>query len=436
MFRKVSTRPLGADLICYRTECRLRTFLTEERYRVHMSVHARLDVIREQKIASHRAAKKVRDAREAEFMDRVGGSRTRLVEVNQAYGYELELDGVDHNSRAMMEEMSMITGGSEINYDGESLSAFSPLTGGDHQTGSSSSSIIDSFVGSPSPSPSFVETVDTASSHSEERYQRGVGYARMKTKSRRSSVRSPDSSSSIIIIDSDSITTASGASITTSSMAENNRRLAKQLQHARYQLVDLSRDVLAHNAQTTRDMRQWNEMHHLGSLHSLFNLPMYSLELVSKHGEVDVARQLPLDKPLVRFGTHSTCECVISLRGATLRDKKVAKVHCLFYCPMVGNSSTGSVSVIDSLRRDDGAVSMLSAGPVTLVDNSSVYGTYTVSAIGTRKVPTKMTAGVELSPGMLVCIGVCRDGPASITASQANQACVVYRVRCIDQEIL
>lgn len=423
MFRKVITRPRGVDLICYRTECRLRTFLTEERYRVHMSIHAKFDLICEQKIASNRAAKKVRDAREAEFMERVGSSRTRLVEVNHTYSYKLKLDGVaeDNCNRAMMpEEMSMITD-SEFNYDGESLSAFSPLTG-DHRTGS----IDNSFVDSPSPSPSFIEaadTVDTAS-HSEKN-QRGVGYAR--TKSRRSSVRSPDS------INSDSSTHTSAASITTSSMAENNRWLVKQLQQARYQLVDLSRDVLAQNAQTTRDMRQWSEMHHVGSLHSLFNLPMYSLEMVSKQGEVDVARQVPLDKPLVRFGTHSTCECVISLSGVTKRDKKVSKVHCLFYCPMVGNSSS---SMADSLRRDGDAAKMLSAGLVTLVDNSSVYGTYTVSAGGTRKVPTKMTAGVELTPGMLVCIGVCKDGPAIISASQANQACVVYRVRCIDQEIL
>lgn len=420
VFRKVITRPRGVDLICYRTECRLRTFLTEERYRVHMSIHARLDLICEQKIASNRAAKKVRDAREAEFMARVGGSRTRLVEVNQSYSYELKLDGVaeENRNRVMMsEEMSMITD-SEFNYDGESLSAFSPLTG-DHRTVSIDASFVDSP--SPSPSPNFIDATDTAdtASHSE-RNQRGVGYAR--TKSRRSSVRSPNS------ISSDSSAHTSAASITTSSMAENNQRLVKQLQQARYQLVDLSRDVLSQNAQTTRDMRQWSEMQHLGSLHSLFNLPMYSLEMVSKHGEVDVARQIPLDKPLVRFGTHSTCECVISLSGITKRDKKVSKVHCLFYCPMVGNT--------DSLRRDGDAASMLSAGLVTLVDNSSVYGTYTVSAGGTRKVPTKMTAGVELTPGMLVCIGVCKDGPASISASQANQACVVYRVRCIDQEIL
>ena len=37
---------------------------------------------------------------------------------------------------------------------------------------------------------------------------------------------------------------------------------------------------------------------------------------------------------------------------------------------------------------------------------------------------------------MLVCIGVYRDGPNIISATQANQACIVYRIRCIEQEII
>ena len=80
------------------------------------------------------------------------------------------------------------------------------------------------------------------------------------------------------------------------------------------------------------------------------------------------------------------------------------------------------------------SVSQGSTDALTLVDNNSAWGTYVVSSEGTRKAPAKVTAGIVLSSGLLVCIGVCKDGPPEISATEANQACVVYRVRCMEQE--
>ena len=165
-------------------------------------------------------------------------------------------------------------------------------------------------------------------------------------------------------------------------------------------------------------------MTHIYTLHSLVNDCLYSLELVSKHGDVEVAMRVPLDRPVVRIGTQSSCECVVATKGAAKRDGKVATVHCMLYCPTHRDQHRTKRNT--TTTTDD----------LTIVDNNTIWGTYIVSSTGTHKAPVKVTAGRPLTSGLLICIGVVRDGPGEISAIQANQACVVYRVRCMEQEIL
>lgn len=176
-------------------------------------------------------------------------------------------------------------------------------------------------------------------------------------------------------------------------------------------LLPTARDY--HNNTVSPSVLPWVAMPHLHSLNGMQNSPLYMLEMVSKQGEVQVASRVRLDQPIVRIGTHGSCECVVRTTGAAQRETKISKIHCMLYCDMAA-------------RQGDGTV--------TLVDNSSLWGTYIVSAQGTRKVHTKIMAGHVLTPGLLICIGVCRDGPESLSATEANTACVVYRVRCAELE--
>ena len=54
--------------------------------------------------------------------------------------------------------------------------------------------------------------------------------------------------------------------------------------------------------------------------------------------------------------------------------------------------------------------------------------------LGTRKVPPKISAGIQLTAGSLLCLGVRKDGPQKLSATDANGACAVFRVRCLDDE--
>eukprot|EP00388_Colpodella_angusta_P027813 GDKK01010560.1.p1 GENE.GDKK01010560.1~~GDKK01010560.1.p1 ORF type:complete len:278 (-),score=14.82 GDKK01010560.1:358-1191(-) len=85
--------------------------------------------------------------------------------------------------------------------------------------------------------------------------------------------------------------------------------------------------------QSAQSVQKWASMTHIYALHSMLNDALYSLELVSKQGDISVAQRVPLDRPLIRIGTHSSCECVVTTSGAAKRDSRVAKIHCLFYCP-------------------------------------------------------------------------------------------------------
>jgi hypothetical protein len=162
--------------------------------------------------------------------------------------------------------------------------------------------------------------------------------------------------------------------------------------------------------------QEWIKMPHIHSIYSHNYNHLYSLELVSKQGDVSVQYRFPLDKPIVRLGTHSSCECVIECFGEAKKLGKIGTVHCLLYCPM-------------------GKYENEKNGNVILVDNSSVWGTYIVSDGVTVKVPKKMSAGVILTPGLLICLGVNKEGSSTLSATEANEACIVFRVRCLEREL-
>ncbi len=48
--------------------------------------------------------------------------------------------------------------------------------------------------------------------------------------------------------------------------------------------------------------------------------------------------------------------------------------------------------------------------------------------------PPKLSAGLPLRAGSLICLAVQKDGPSVLSATDANGACAVYRVRCLDKE--
>ena len=71
---------------------------------------------------------------------------------------------------------------------------------------------------------------------------------------------------------------------------------------------------------------------------------------------------------------------------------------------------------------------------ITVLDNTSLWGTYVVNKSGGKKVPSKLTLGMRVEPGDLLCIGVVREGPPELDAKDAGRAACVYRVRCFDIE--
>lgn len=152
---------------------------------------------------------------------------------------------------------------------------------------------------------------------------------------------------------------------------------------------------------------------HLPVLNAQLNSTIYHLEVVSMSGDVTAAEKVPLCTSVVRIGSLSALECTLVVTGEVQRQRRIAKVHCMIYCPQDGDADVG----------------------ITVVDNHTRYGTYVVSVReGARKVTTIATDGMPLVPGDLLCVGVRRNGADVLTATEACGASVVYRVRCADRE--
>ncbi len=155
----------------------------------------------------------------------------------------------------------------------------------------------------------------------------------------------------------------------------------------------------------------WLRHTHFKQISADLHMPLHHLELLSKHGDMDCPPRIALDKPVVRFGSLEGIEAVLKTHGECRKYAMVSKIHCLVNVPMA--------------RCD---------GPVTVVDNSSLWGTYLVTAKGAHKVPNKISAGRPMQSGDLLCIGVRPRGPQELSPDIAGQACCVYRVRCLAVE--
>ena len=139
---------------------------------------------------------------------------------------------------------------------------------------------------------------------------------------------------------------------------------------------------------------------------------MYHLELLSKHGDVDVPSKVTLDKPTIRIGSLPYCEVHAKCKGVVKRDRMISQIHTVITVP---------VSLAEDFK-------------ISVLDNTSLWGTYVVNKTGGRKVPSKLTLGMHIEPGDLLCIGVVREGPPELDAKDAGRAACVYRVRCFDIE--
>jgi hypothetical protein len=129
------------------------------------------------------------------------------------------------------------------------------------------------------------------------------------------------------------------------------------------------------------------------------NRPIFHLELVSKHGNVEAPFSFPLKDPLVRVGTMIGCELFVSLSGKAKSESRLSKIHCIIQC-------------FDN----------------TILDNSSKFGTYVVDETGVSKVSSVISHPHSLRVGNLLCFGVKEDGPSAISATEAGESALVYRI--------
>jgi len=154
----------------------------------------------------------------------------------------------------------------------------------------------------------------------------------------------------------------------------------------------------------------WNAQPHLRIINQEKNALLYTLQLISKRGDVEAPATVALNIPNFQFGTLPTSQCTFIATGQTKRDGCLAKTHCVIIVPGTADYDE----------------------PIRVHDNHSLYGTYIVSGAsdGAIKATTSPTDGNVLEVGDLLCIGVKKYGAAVLSASEASGACIVYRVKC------
>jgi hypothetical protein len=153
-------------------------------------------------------------------------------------------------------------------------------------------------------------------------------------------------------------------------------------------------------------------------LYEQLNCESYYLELVSKHSNVVAETKISLNSQVTRIGVHDTCEGFVQTAGEIGRKGMISKIHCLLY----HSSYDVDVDPGKEFKRDH-------SSSLIIVDNNSKYGTYVVEEAGAFKVPSKVSKGLPLKNGSLICIGVCLDGPQNLPITEANSACLVFRLQ-------
>ena len=211
------------------------------------------------------------------------------------------------------------------------------------------------------------------------------------------------------------------------------RRDAKAIKEAAFlQRIRLSRDAINSCAIALDESLYcepsgsgWTSLPHIRSFYSSTHQKMYYIEILSKKDSIVCPSRIPLDKPVVRLGSmRDACgDGTVTLLDNTVEKSNgmISKIHCMFYVPM------GAI--------DESKV-QTNQSPITIVDNSSKYGTYVVgegSESGAMKVPNKLSAGIQLELGNLICIGVKKDGEHLLSPTEASTGCIVFRF-CLSME--
>ncbi len=219
---------------------------------------------------------------------------------------------------------------------------------------------------------------------------------------------------------------------------ELEKRLLNNIDFVKSQLPieehDLNINYPATTAVSTELIHQYN-------LYRILTTSMYSLTLVSKSADVLIpGSEILLDQQVMRLGTHPSCECPIEIKGEIGRLGMISKIHCLLYhTPPISEKEDDEVDKLLKAKRqgkkkdliDDDEESRRES-KITIVDNSSLYGTYVVAKEGALKVPTKVTKGLVIQNGSLICVGVTIDGPPTLPVSEANSACLVFRLQLVN----
>ena len=204
------------------------------------------------------------------------------------------------------------------------------------------------------------------------------------------------------------------------------RRDAKAIKEAEFlQRIRLSRDAInAHDIKVDDSLycepsgSGWTSLPHIRSFYSSTHQKVYYIEILSKKDSIVCPSRIPLDKPVVRLGTmRDACgDGTITVIDNTLEKNNgmISKIHCMFYVPM------GAINESKQANQS----------PITIVDNSSKYGTYVVgegSESGAVKVPNKLSAGIHLELGNLICVGVKKEGEQLLSPTEASTGCIVFR---------
>ena len=201
----------------------------------------------------------------------------------------------------------------------------------------------------------------------------------------------------------------------------------------------------------------WMLMQHRLRLNeSIHTQKLVTFEIVSMAKTIELQNsEFIMNKPIVRFGTLDACDytvkCTNNVGGDIRKERSLSKIHCMIYVPLIPPSNPSGIGKgkklvesggkrycksydsdsdeVDSDDESDRLVNSKRASQVTIVDNNSCWGTYVVTQSGVKKVPTTIQAGIPLEHGDLICMGITRNGPLTMTAIEANRALLVFRVR-------
>ena len=98
VFKTVDVQP-RREFVCFRLECKMRKFITAERFAIHMAVHAKYDRDQHVQHAQKMKAKPWRDQRERNFLQRIKASREPVAFRCGEHGVAT-VDDRDYSSKA------------------------------------------------------------------------------------------------------------------------------------------------------------------------------------------------------------------------------------------------------------------------------------------------------------------------------------------------